>query len=62
MDDVNIKGSLGCSDCETAEFKIVSRRKVNSKIYPLDFKRDFVKDPVGRIPPKNALQGKAAQN
>lgn len=62
LDDVKIKGSLGCSDCETVEFKILSGRKINSKINPLDFRRDFFKDLLGRIPQKTAVEGKGPQN
>lgn len=57
LDDVKIKGSLGSSDCETGEFKILTGRKINSKINPLDFRRDFFKDLLGRIPQKTALRG-----
>ncbi|GAB0179147.1 hypothetical protein GRJ2_000380000 [Grus japonensis] len=52
--DVKLKGSLGCSDHEMVEFKILRAvRRVHSKLTTLDFRRaDFglFRDLLGRIP------------
>ncbi|GAB0205431.1 hypothetical protein GRJ2_003008700 [Grus japonensis] len=52
--DVKIKGSLGCSDCEMVEFRILrAGRRVKSKITPLDFRKaDW---PLQRSPWKSPM-------
>ncbi|GAB0204964.1 hypothetical protein GRJ2_002962000 [Grus japonensis] len=61
--DVKLKGSLGCSDHEMVEFKILrAARRVRSK---LDFRTaDFglFRDLLGRIPWDKALEGRRAQD
>ncbi|KAK4830740.1 hypothetical protein QYF61_013190 [Mycteria americana] len=63
--NVNLKGSLGCSDHETAEFKIVrAPRRVHSKLTSLDFRKaDFglFRDLLGRVQWDKALEGRGAQ-
>jgi len=62
---VKVKGSLGCSDHEMVEFKILRvARGVRSKLPTLDFRRaDFglIEDLLGRIPWDKALEGRGAQ-
>ncbi|GAB0203845.1 hypothetical protein GRJ2_002850100 [Grus japonensis] len=64
--DVKLKGSLGCSDHEMVEFKILrAARRVRSKLTALDFRRaDFglFRDLLGRIPWDKALAGRGAQD
>ncbi|GAB0178700.1 mitochondrial enolase superfamily member 1 [Grus japonensis] len=64
--DVKLKGSLGCSDHEMVEFKILrAERKAHSKLTALDFRRaDFglFRDLLGRIPWDKALEGRGAQD
>ena len=52
--DVKLKGSLGCSDHETVEFKILRAvRRAHSKLTTLDFRRaDFglFRDLFGSLP------------
>ncbi|GAB0178597.1 hypothetical protein GRJ2_000325000 [Grus japonensis] len=64
--DVKLKGSLGCSDHEMVEFRILrAARRVHSKLTTLDFRRaDFglFRDLLGRIPWDKALQGRGAQD
>ncbi|GAB0207806.1 hypothetical protein GRJ2_003246300 [Grus japonensis] len=64
--DVKLKGSLGCSDHEMVEFKILrAARRANSKLTTLDFRRaDFglFRDLLGRIPWDKALEGRGAQD
>ncbi|GAB0180838.1 hypothetical protein GRJ2_000549100 [Grus japonensis] len=59
--NVNLKGSLGCSDHEMVEFKILrAARRVHSKLTAPDFRRaDFglFRDLLGRIPWDKALDG-----
>ncbi|GAB0184043.1 hypothetical protein GRJ2_000869600 [Grus japonensis] len=61
-----LKGSLGCSDHEMVEFKILrTARRVHSKLTTLDFRRaDFglFRDLLGRIPWDKALEGRGAQD
>jgi len=63
--NVKVKGSLGCSDREMVEFKILrAARKVRSKLASLDFRRaDFglLRDLLGRIQWDKALEGREAQ-
>ncbi|GAB0202872.1 hypothetical protein GRJ2_002752800 [Grus japonensis] len=64
--DVKLKGSLGCSDHEMVEFKIVRTvRRAHNKLTTLDFQRaDFslFRDLLGRIPWDKALEGRGAQD
>ncbi|GAB0206404.1 hypothetical protein GRJ2_003106000 [Grus japonensis] len=64
--DVKFKGSLGCSDHEMVEFKILrAARRAHSKLTTLDFSRaDFglLRDLLGRIPWDKALEGRGAQD
>ncbi|GAB0208109.1 protein NYNRIN-like [Grus japonensis] len=61
-----VKGSLGCSDHEMVEFKILrAARRVHSKLTTLDFRRtDFglFRDLIARIPWDKALEGRGAQH
>lgn len=43
------------------ELKVLSGRKLKSKINPLDFRRDFFKDLLSRIPHKNAIEALGVQ-
>ncbi|GAB0189153.1 mitochondrial enolase superfamily member 1 [Grus japonensis] len=64
--DVNLKGSLGCSDHEMVEFRILrAARRAHSKLTTLDFRRaDFglFRDLLGRIPGDKALGRRGAQD
>ncbi|GAB0208629.1 hypothetical protein GRJ2_003328600 [Grus japonensis] len=64
--DVKLKGSLGCSDHEMVEFRILRAvRRAHSKLATLDFRRaDFglFRDLLGRIPWGKALEGRGAQD
>ncbi|GAB0205898.1 mitochondrial enolase superfamily member 1 [Grus japonensis] len=64
--DVKLKGSLGCSDHEMVEFRILrAARRAHSKLNTLDFRRaDFglFRDLLGRIPWDKALEGRGAQD
>ncbi|GAB0205636.1 hypothetical protein GRJ2_003029200 [Grus japonensis] len=64
--DVKLKGSLGCSDHEMVEFRILrAARRALSKLTALDFSRaDFglFRDVLGRIPWDKALEGRGAQD
>jgi len=63
--NVKLKGSLGCSDHEMIEFKILqAARRVRSKLATLDFRRtDFglLWDLLCGIPWDKALEGRGAQ-
>ncbi|GAB0203559.1 hypothetical protein GRJ2_002821500 [Grus japonensis] len=63
--DIKLKGSLGCSDHEMVEFRILRAvRRAHSKLTTLDFRRaDFglFRDLLGRIPWDKALEGRGAQ-
>ncbi|GAB0176082.1 hypothetical protein GRJ2_000073400 [Grus japonensis] len=63
--NVKLKGSLGCSNHEMVEFKILrAARRAHSKLTTLDFRRaDFglFRDLLGRIPWDKALEGRGAQ-
>ncbi|GAB0202710.1 hypothetical protein GRJ2_002736600 [Grus japonensis] len=64
--DVKLKGSLGCSDHEMVEFRILrAARRALSKLTTLDFSRaDFglFRDLLGRKPWDKALEGRGAQD
>ncbi|GAB0209762.1 hypothetical protein GRJ2_003441900 [Grus japonensis] len=64
--DVKLKGSLGCSDHEMVEFRILrAARRTHSKLTTLDFRRaDFglFRDLLGRIPWDKALEGRGTQD
>ncbi|GAB0186399.1 hypothetical protein GRJ2_001105200 [Grus japonensis] len=64
--DVKLKGSLGCSDHEMVEFRILrAARRAHSKLTTLDFGRaDFglFRDLLGRILWDKALEGRGAQD
>ncbi|GAB0177476.1 hypothetical protein GRJ2_000212900 [Grus japonensis] len=64
--DVKLKGSLGCSDHEMVEFRILrAARRACSKLTTLDFRRaDFglFRDLLGRIPWDKALEGRGSQD
>ncbi|GAB0187539.1 hypothetical protein GRJ2_001219200 [Grus japonensis] len=66
MGNVKFKDSLGCSDYEAVEFKILkAARRVHSKLTALDFRRaDFgpFRDLLGRVPWDKALEGRGAQD
>ncbi|MCQ4179366.1 hypothetical protein FK518_27770, partial [Klebsiella pneumoniae] len=63
--NVELKGSLGCSDHEMVEFKILRAvRRACSKLSTLDFRRaDFglFRDLLGKVPWDKALEGRGAQ-
>ncbi|GAB0186142.1 mitochondrial enolase superfamily member 1 [Grus japonensis] len=63
--NVKLKGSLGCSDHEMVEFKILREaRRAHSKLITLDFRRaDFglFRDLLGRLPWDKALEGRGSQ-
>ncbi|PKU33628.1 dtw domain-containing protein 2 [Limosa lapponica baueri] len=63
--NVKLKGSLGCSDHEMVEFKILrAARRVCSKLTTLDFRRaDFglLRDLIGRVTWEKVLKGRGAQ-
>ena len=58
--NVKLKGSLGCSDHEMVEFKILrTARRAHSKLATLDFRRaDFglFRNLLGRVPWDTALR------
>ncbi|GAB0204290.1 hypothetical protein GRJ2_002894600 [Grus japonensis] len=64
--DVKFKASLGCSDHEMVEFRILrAARRALSKLAALDFSRaDFglFRNLLGRIPWDKALEGRGAQD
>ncbi|GAB0176076.1 hypothetical protein GRJ2_000072800 [Grus japonensis] len=63
--NVKLKGSLGCSDHEMVEFKILrAARRVHSKLTTLDFRKaDFClfRDLLGGVPWDKALERRGAQ-
>ncbi|GAB0207498.1 mitochondrial enolase superfamily member 1 [Grus japonensis] len=63
--DVKVGGSLGCSDHETVEFRILhGRSRAMNRIMTLDFRRDnfdLFKDLLGRIPWVRALEDREVQ-
>ncbi|GAB0208302.1 hypothetical protein GRJ2_003295900 [Grus japonensis] len=64
--NVKLKGSLGCSDHEMVEFKILrAARRARSKLATLDFRRagfGLSRDLLGRVPWDKALEGRGAQD
>ena len=60
-----LNGSLGCSDHEMVEFKILrAARRTHSKLTALDFRRtDFglTRDLLGRVPWDKSLNGRRSQ-
>ncbi|GAB0209914.1 hypothetical protein GRJ2_003457100 [Grus japonensis] len=64
--DVKLKGSLGCSDHEMVEFRILrAARRAHSKLTTLDFRRagfGLSRDLLGRIPWDKALEGRGSQD
>ncbi|GAB0183107.1 hypothetical protein GRJ2_000776000 [Grus japonensis] len=64
--NMKLKGSLGCSDHEMVEFRILrAARRAHSKLTTLDFRRaDFglFRDLLGRVPWDKALEGRGAQD
>ncbi|GAB0206479.1 highly reducing polyketide synthase PKS6 [Grus japonensis] len=64
--DVKLKGSIGCSDHEMVEIKILrAARRAHSKLTTLDFRRagfDLFRDLLGRVPWDKALEGRGAQD
>jgi len=65
VENVKLKDSLGCSDHEMVEFKILRAvRRVHSKLSTLDFRRaDFglFRGLLGRVPWDKVLEGRRAQ-
>ncbi|KAM9608247.1 uncharacterized protein ACIBXB_000772 [Morphnus guianensis] len=63
--NVKLKGSLGCSDHETVEIKVLrAARRAHSKLATLAFRRaDFglFRDLLGRVRCDKALEGRGAQ-
>ncbi|PKU36867.1 glycerol kinase [Limosa lapponica baueri] len=63
--NVKLKGSLGCSEHEMVEFKILrAARRVHSKLTTLDFRRaDFglLRDLLGRVLWDKALEERGSQ-
>ncbi|GAB0204516.1 hypothetical protein GRJ2_002917200 [Grus japonensis] len=66
LGDGKLKGSLGCSDHEMVEFKILRAvRRAHSKLTTLDFRRaafGLFRDLLGKIPWDKALGGRGAQD
>jgi len=66
VEDVKVGGSLGCSDHEMVEFRILHGGSgAISKIKTLDFKRDnfgLFKDLLGGIPWVRGLKGRGVQD
>ncbi|GAB0209884.1 hypothetical protein GRJ2_003454100 [Grus japonensis] len=64
--DVKLKGSLGCSDHEMVEFRILrAARRAHSKLTTLDFGRadlGLFRDLLARIPWDKALEGRGTQD
>jgi len=60
-----LKGSLGCSDHEMVEFRILRAvRRAHNKLTTLAFRRaDFglFRDLLGRVPRGKALEGRVGQ-
>ena len=65
VEDVKVGGSLGCSDHEMVEFRILhGRSRAITRITTLDFRRanfGLFKDLLGRIPRISALEGRGTQ-
>ncbi|GAB0177047.1 mitochondrial enolase superfamily member 1 [Grus japonensis] len=64
--DMKLKGSLGCSDHEMVEFRILrAARRAHSKLTILHFRRadsGLFRDLLGRIPWDKTLEGRGAQD
>lgn len=60
-----LKGSLGCSDYEMVEFKVLRTvRTVHSNFTTLDIRSadfDLFRNLLGRVPWDKALEGRTAQ-
>ena len=65
VEDVRVGGSIGCSDHEMVNFRILhGRSRATSRITALDFKRanfGLVKDLLGQVPWARALEGRGVQ-
>jgi len=65
VENVELKGSFGCSDCEMVEFEVLgAARRAHSKLITLDWRRaDFglFRDLLSRVPWDKALVGRGAQ-
>ena len=65
VEDVRVGGSLGCSDHEMVEFRLLrGRSRATSRITTLDFRRanfGLFKDLLGGIPWVRALEGRGIQ-
>jgi len=63
--NVKVKGSLGCSEHEMMEFKILrAERRAQNKLTTLDFRRadsGVFGDLLGRVPYNKALEGREDQ-
>jgi len=63
--NVKIKGSLGCSDHEMVEFKILMAvRRAHSNLTALDFRTadfDLFRDLLDRVPWDKDLEGRETQ-
>ncbi|GAB0206732.1 hypothetical protein GRJ2_003138800 [Grus japonensis] len=64
--DVELKSSLGCSDHEMVEFKMLRAvSRAHSKLTTLEFKKadfDLFRDLLGSVPWDKALEGRGAQD
>ena len=62
MGNVKLQGSLGCSDHEIVEFKILrAERRAHSKLTILDFRRADFGNLLCRVPWDKALEGRGVQ-
>ena len=65
VEDVKVGGSLGCSDHELVEFRILhGESRARSRIKTLDIRRanfGFFKDLLGELPWVRALEGRGFQ-
>jgi len=63
--NVKLKGSLGCSDHEMVEFKILrAAGRAHNKLTTLDFRGAdfaFFRDLLGRVPWEKSLEGRGVQ-
>ncbi|GAB0188331.1 hypothetical protein GRJ2_001298400 [Grus japonensis] len=63
--NVKLTGSLGCSDHEMVDFKILTAvRRTHNKLATLDFRRaafGLFRDLLGKVPWDKALEGRGAQ-
>lgn len=62
VNNVMVKGSLGCSNPEMVKCKILrAKRRVHSKLTSLEFRRagfGLFRDLLGRVPQDKALEGR----